>query len=507
MRSWFCANCGARGFAPEWTRVDSEPEYLAHLHAGLDLILSDYELPQFSGIRALELLQASGLEIPAILISGTIGEDTAVAAMKQGAVDYLLKDRLTRLGPAVEHALEQSKLRQERKRAEHELRESEERFRQVMHNIEEVFWMTNLEMTEVLFVSAAYEKIWGRTCASLYASPRQWAEAIHPDDLERVHHAISKNLVEHTYHEEFRIVRPDGSIRWIDDRAFPVRNEAGVIFRLAGVAQDITERRDAEAALRLFRAQVDQSADSFEVVDPVTGRFLDVSGQGLVESGFTREEFLSQRVFDIDPFITEAAWPQVAEGVRLNGLHIGEGSRRRKDGTEFFIELKAKWVQLDGGYIVAVIRDITARKRAEQYVREQAAMLELAHDAIMVRGFEDQLISFWNRGAENLYGWTSAEALGRDIGELICVDPEGPYMIRDALLKSEEWRGVTHHRTRNGKQLTVNTRATLVRDDSGTPQVSPLDQYRCHRAKRSRGALPPDPAYGKYWSLGGRHRP
>ena len=93
------------GFSPEWHRVDTEADYIASLHPDLDIILSDYSMPQFGGIRALEILNERGLEIPFIIVSGTIGEDTAVAAMKNGATDYLLKDRLARLGPAVELAV------------------------------------------------------------------------------------------------------------------------------------------------------------------------------------------------------------------------------------------------------------------------------------------------------------------------------------------------------------------------------------------------------------------
>src|SRR4051812_13106986 len=95
------------GFEPESRRVETEAAYLAALHPGLDLVISDYAMPQFSGLRALELLTQRGFDVPFILVSATIGEETAVAAMKQGAADYLLKDRMTRLGAAVEHALEQ----------------------------------------------------------------------------------------------------------------------------------------------------------------------------------------------------------------------------------------------------------------------------------------------------------------------------------------------------------------------------------------------------------------
>lgn len=110
------------GFDPVWHRVETEADYLNHLQPNLDIILSDYRMPTFSGPQALDLLIQKKLGIPFIIISGTIGEDIAVEVMKQGATDYLIKDRLVRLGLSVKHALEQEKLRQERIKAEEELR-------------------------------------------------------------------------------------------------------------------------------------------------------------------------------------------------------------------------------------------------------------------------------------------------------------------------------------------------------------------------------------------------
>jgi len=101
------------GFEPEWLRVDTEPDYAANLRPDLDVILCDYTMPDFSGLRALEVLRENRMDIPFIIVSGAIGEETAVAVMKQGAADYLLKDRLVRLGPAVSMALDQCRLRRE----------------------------------------------------------------------------------------------------------------------------------------------------------------------------------------------------------------------------------------------------------------------------------------------------------------------------------------------------------------------------------------------------------
>ena len=99
------------GFEPVWRRVETEPDYLISLGEGYDIILSDFALPRFGGMRALELLRASGQETPLIIVSGMIGEDTAVTAMKEGSADYVLKDRMARLGPAIDQALKQSRLR------------------------------------------------------------------------------------------------------------------------------------------------------------------------------------------------------------------------------------------------------------------------------------------------------------------------------------------------------------------------------------------------------------
>ena len=238
------------GFDPKWKRVETEPDFLAEIKKAPDIILSDYSMPQFTGLRAAELLQASGLNIPFILISGTVGEDVAVEAMKHGATDYLLKDRIARLGQAVERALEQKRLLSERKQAEEALRNSEEKFRQIAENISEVFWITDPATHQILYISPAYEKIWCRTCESLYQSPNTWLEAIHPEERQRVLDAATNKQERGDYDEIYRVIRPDGTVRWIHDCAFPVRNTAGEIYRVVGVAEDITERRKLEEQFR-----------------------------------------------------------------------------------------------------------------------------------------------------------------------------------------------------------------------------------------------------------------
>ncbi len=238
------------GFDPAWHRVETEEEYLARLGPQVDIIFSDFGLPQFSSPKALSLLQESRLRIPFIIVSGTIGEERAVEILKAGATDYVMKDRLGRLGPVVRRALREVREQEERHRAEKALQESELKFRQLAENITEVFWMTDPAKNQMLYISPAYEKIWGRSCESLYSDAKAWLEAIHPDDRQRVGRVAVERQAAGTYDEQYRILRPDGEIRWIRDRAFPVRNEAGQAYRIVGVAEDTTHSRKLEEQFR-----------------------------------------------------------------------------------------------------------------------------------------------------------------------------------------------------------------------------------------------------------------
>lgn len=123
---------------------------------------------------------------------------------------------------------------------------SEQSLRQLAESISAVFWMTDASKSRMVYVSPGYEKIWGRTCASLYASAGEWMEAVHVEDRGRILEASLTKQAIAEYDEEYRVVRPDGSIRWIRDRAFPVCNEAGEVYRIAGIAEDITGRKSLE---------------------------------------------------------------------------------------------------------------------------------------------------------------------------------------------------------------------------------------------------------------------
>lgn len=255
-----------RGYHPIHRRIETPEEMKEALRQGRwDLVLSDYVMPRFNALEAMRLIREEGLDIPFIIITGSIGEETAVAAMKAGAHDYLMKDNLSRLSPAIERELQDAERRRAHRGAEVALQQSEERFRQMAESIQEIFWMRDLEKNKILYVSPSYEKIWGRSCRSLYEEPASFIESIYPEDRPQVLAAMKKIPFE-LGELEYRIVHPDGSIRWIRDRAFPIRNEKGEIYRISGVAEEITKRKRAEEELMRSRQQLRNLAARLESV-------------------------------------------------------------------------------------------------------------------------------------------------------------------------------------------------------------------------------------------------
>ncbi len=148
----------------------------------------------------------------------------------------------------------------ERKKSEEALRSSEEKFRQLAENIHEVFWMMNASATEMLYVSPAYESLWGRSCESLYQNPMSWMESIEPADRELAHATFEKQMAGECIDSAYRIRARNGQVKWIRDRAFPIRDEAGELIRIAGIAEEITERKRYEVELLRARETADAAS-------------------------------------------------------------------------------------------------------------------------------------------------------------------------------------------------------------------------------------------------------
>ncbi|HEY7036453.1 MAG TPA: ATP-binding protein [Thermomicrobiales bacterium] len=255
------------GFAPAGARVDSEADYLAALRPDLDVILADYSLRRFDAPRALALLQERKYDVPFIVVTGTIGEELAVAAIRQGATDYLLKDRLRRLGECVRAALEQRRLRSEKQRAEAALRAREEQYRSLVANIPDVTWRAD-ETGAHIFVSPNAERILGLTPEAICeGGTASWLGRIHPDDAGCVHTAYTELFSTHEpFDVDYRFQRGDGRWIWLHDRAEAVEERDGILYA-DGASTDITTRKQTEEALR-------RAKDAAEAANRMKSEFL-----------------------------------------------------------------------------------------------------------------------------------------------------------------------------------------------------------------------------------------
>ena len=202
---------------------------------------------------------------------------------------------------------------------------------------------------------------------------------VHPEDRQMVAKAVADTrLNRKPYAAEFRVVRLDGTVRWVTATGQFYYSANGDPERMLGMAVDITERRHSEEALRLFRKLIDQTTDAIEVVDPKTLRFLDVNDKSCRDLGYTREELLSLKVHDIDPGVDESRLARITKELEQSGFVTFESLHQRKDGSTFPVEVNLARVDLERSYNVNVVRDITQRKQAEDALRQTGEELKRA---------------------------------------------------------------------------------------------------------------------------------
>jgi len=295
------------------------------------------------------------------------------------------------------------------------LHATELRFRQLAENIREVFWLSNTAKTEMLYVSPGYEAIWGRSCASLYASPRDWSDAIHPEDRERVLHSAQRQQASNEYVEEYRIIRGDGAIRWVRDRAFPICADDGEVYRIAGIAEDITERRNAD---QRFKDLLEIAPDALVVVNRDREMVL-VNSKTIELFGWRREELLGRKIALLIPTDPDACGDaeqrRRATGAQPGALARGAGrelSGLRKDGTTFLAEIRVSPLETDEGtWEMSAIRDISERKAAEHRIAELTrvyAMLSGINTLIVRVSGRDELFQATCRIAVDAGGFRMA---------------------------------------------------------------------------------------------------
>ncbi|MBN1510556.1 MAG: PAS domain-containing protein [Phycisphaerae bacterium] len=253
------------GYDVERWAVDSKSAYVAALDHEPDVILCDYSMVRFDAPQALQLLREKGCDIPLIVVTGSISEEVAVECMKQGAADYIIKDRLTRLGPAVGLALKAKASRDAQRHAEVALRASEERFERAVTAAHVGTWDWDLRTDRIVW-SDEHVRMFGLRVEDFDGRPETFTRCVHAEDHARINEAVARARKDRTlYDQEFRVRWPDGTERWIHSTGRFMYDETGQAVRMAGVVQDVTERKRAEEAVHQKEAQLRQ-AQKMEVV-------------------------------------------------------------------------------------------------------------------------------------------------------------------------------------------------------------------------------------------------
>ncbi len=360
------------GFEPASRRVRSIGEMQAALAEGpWDAVLSDFSMPGFNGLEALATLRATSLDTPFILISGVVGEATAVEAMKAGASDFIMKQSLARLAPALERGLKEFRARVAHRLTQAELVESEERFRGLTALSSDWYWEQDAQFRFVKFSGEGRRAGWAAEQLGAVGLRRweipgliplsgSWDD--HKGQLEA--HKSFRDL-------EYLRTHADGSLQYMAASGEPIFDTGGSFTGYRGVATDITERKRADHELQRFRAAMEVSSDGIALIDRASLRYIDVNKTLCDMVGLTRQEMIGltpMDFFGIGREILERDYDALIADNASSAARI-EAVFRHADGSMMPIESRRHAMHTgDGWVIVVTARDITERKEAERKI-------------------------------------------------------------------------------------------------------------------------------------------
>jgi PAS domain S-box-containing protein len=409
------------GYGSTWHRVETARSMSAALaREPWDLVIADYRLPAFSAPAALALLQQSGIDIPFLIVSGAIGEVEAVTALKAGAHDFLHKDNLARLVPAVERELREAENRRRRTAAEAGLRQSEERYRGLMEGLPVGVYRTTpegvvLEANTAMAALLGYPDpaaLVGRSVAGLYTDPAdrdRWRAGVEAGGGTTL---------------ELTVRRPDGEVIWVRDTGRAVRDAQGRVRWYDGVLENITARKRVEADLARRQAELEtlvaHSPDSITRYDRDL-RFTFVSPAAERSAGEPSGGRIGKRPTEVDP-CQEAArrWERMVAEVFATGReHAAEWECRNAGKKWVHVHLVPEPDATGGvGSTLVIGRDITALKRAQEHLQSREAyfrgLIEHATDMIAILDAEG-LIRYVSPSVHRTLGYLPESVVGWSI--------------------------------------------------------------------------------------------
>jgi PAS domain S-box-containing protein len=358
--------------ACEISRVVTLDDYRSALQAGgFDLILSDYTLPGFDGLRALELARQLSPTTPFLFVSGTIGEERAVEALKLGATDYVIKDRPGRLIPAIRQAFAVLEETGRRRRTEDALREQQERFRQITENVAELIAVLDLQGRRT-YANPAHRELLGDPTGLIGSDSFQ---EIHPDDRARVRAAFDETVrTGEGRRLEYRFLLRDGRVRQIESHGNVLRDPDGRIVNVLVVSRDITAQREAESRLREQASLLDKARDAIVATD-LEHRiaYWNTSAERLY--GWKANEVYGHKLEELNLGYDSAHFVEARARLLATGEWRGEFLLRTKTGDTVMVESTWSLVIEDDGRprsILFIDTDVTEKKKLEtQLLRSQ----------------------------------------------------------------------------------------------------------------------------------------
>src|SRR5271165_5864514 len=355
------------------------------------------------------------------------------------------------------------------------LRQSEGRYRSLTIATAQIVWTTNPE-GEVVEDMPMWRAFTGKSEEELRGWG--WVDSLHPEDRERTRAVWSEAVrARSVYETDYRIRKSDGEYRHFVARGAPVLQADGSVREWVGTCTDITERKRAEEALRRASAYnrrlLEASLDPLVTIG-TEGKITDVNEATEVATGYPRAELIGTDFADYftEPEEAREGYRRVfREGlVRDYPLEI-----RHRDGRVTPVVYNASVYRDEAGQVIGVFaaaRDITAQKRTEAELRQMSRLIDLAHDAILIRN-RDGTIRYWNRGAERMYGWSGEEALGHISHDLLATRfPVSLQELEDRLARDGSWEGELIHSRRDGAQIVVASRQVLDSKERGEPTVA-----------------------------------
>jgi PAS domain S-box-containing protein len=358
------------GLACDHVRIDTRAAWdLAVLLPPWDLVLLDYSLPQLNVLELLVDLGKRAPDTPAIVVSGTITEDSAVSALRAGARDFVTKQNMTRLAPAVIRELAAAADVRDRRATEAALGESEARFERLVDSAQDIVMRYRTQPQRAYdYVSPSVKTILGYEPEDFYATPDLALRIVHPDDREAVEAAHAADFEQPLTARVFTV---DGRIVWLERRQIAIRDEDGAVVAVEVVARDVTDHLFADAQVRSkerkFRAIFEGALDALLLADD-DRVYLDANPAACELLGVPRDQIVGRRVDDFGAPQAEAAAAGWARFL-AEGREEGEFLLVRPNGEERITEFRST-ANVEPGVHLSILRDTTVRRRAEQALHE-----------------------------------------------------------------------------------------------------------------------------------------